>query len=759
MEGELTIFLNTLVVHLVPRGRSNTQEYGASFSSERQIKYLLNPLAKQFLSQSLFKKHFSLLHTSHNHALFRIPSIMAINVLFLSLLCLFLSASASSPLRGSVPEKCMCPCACSPSPTPTQTPTPSPSMSPGPSPSSSSSPAPSPSASPLPFPCELSNVCFAIEESRSVSSDDYRTAKNVVLDVARAIAQKSPASLFSAYGFSGRVSRIVESTSDLESTFKRALQKRRKLGGTVASGLGLRECLNEVKSGAGKRVIVLLVDGADRARPRGEDIAPSVKDAGVSVVTVGVGNQLPTAVLSAIATTEDDFYAFPSYTDLADEAVRVVRGACSVPVVAPSPLASPSPTSSSSPTPSSAPSVSSTPSSSPSSSPIASPSNSPAASPKPCAIDSVCFALDESGSINSAEFQQEKDAVSRVADVIASRSERTLYSAFGFSEVVSPIQKATLDLEGEFKPALARRLRDGEATASGLGLQECLKEIRSHSGTRVIVLLSDGADNRNPRGRQVAPSVKAEGVSIVTVGIGNQVSAPALRAIATSPEFFIPVSSFDQLPLAIGRIADGTCNLAPALPSPSPSPAPSIVPCTARSNICFAMDESGSISRREYIKERDAVARIADAIDARSSGTTYSAYGFTNTVSAIQTSTTDLNGVFKPALESRQRLKGGTSIGLGLIECFKEIRSKSDPRVVVLLSDGNDKRAPFGLDVAPALKADGISIVSVAIGEDASSSDLSKMASSPELFFPVEDFDVLLSAVETITNGICTTSM
>lgn len=115
-----------------------------------------------------------------------------------------------------------------------------------------------------------------------------------------------------------------------------------------------------------------------------------------------------------------------------------------------------------------------------------------------CSINSVCFVLDESGSIQSADYAVEQQFVISVSRVISSRTNGTLYSAYGFASSAAVIQASTSDLEGTFVPAINSSQQSGGSTNMYAGLNACYNEVRGNSGNQVIVLITDGGDNGIP---------------------------------------------------------------------------------------------------------------------------------------------------------------------------------------------------------------------------------------------------------------------
>lgn len=72
---------------------------------------------------------------------------------------------------------------------------------------------------------------------------------------------------------------------------------------------------------------------------------------------------------------------------------------------------------------------------------------------------------------------------------------------------------------------------------------------------RVIVLVTDGAPNSVEETRAAADLLKADGISLICVGIGDDVSEHFLSALASSPDLYFPASVPEHLSAVLSNIA------------------------------------------------------------------------------------------------------------------------------------------------------------------------------------------------------------
>lgn len=172
-------------------------------------------------------------------------------------------------------------------------------------------------------------------------------------------------------------------------------------------------------------------------------------------------------------------------------------------------------------------------------------------------------------------------------------------------------------------------------------------------------------------------------------------------------------------------------------------------------NVCFAIDESGSISPTDFIEQTEAIVAIAQELSTFAPGSTLSAVGFSSFAELIQSPTTDINGEFVQAIQGNSQLGGTTSSGAALQLCQTQIASAADPRIIVLLTDGADNTMPFGTSVAGGIKNNGIIIITIGIGSGINAPSLRSIASSPDLFIFVDDFSSFEDSIEVIVDTIC----
>mmetsp|Transcript_52749 Transcript_52749/g.129428 ORF Transcript_52749/g.129428 Transcript_52749/m.129428 type:complete len:296 (+) Transcript_52749:99-986(+) len=191
--------------------------------------------------------------------------------------------------------------------------------------------------------CEINFVCFAFDESGSISSSEYEIQRNAILDITKELdsfLMNSVQTQYGAYGWSTSA-RLVSDFTSLADFITTVSSASRSSGGTnIASGL--EACSSAMGSFAGVRILVLLTDGADLFSTDQQllDLADSIKSDGVRIVTVGIGNGVQAELLEGIASAPEFYISPDDFDGLAGATTEIAEQTCEL-AGTPSPSASP----------------------------------------------------------------------------------------------------------------------------------------------------------------------------------------------------------------------------------------------------------------------------------------------------------------------------------------------------------------------------------------------------------------------------------
>lgn len=198
---------------------------------------------------------------------------------------------------------------------------------------------------------------------------------------------------------------------------------------------------------------------------------------------------------------------------------------------------------------------------------------------KGCQIGTVCYAIDQSGSVSSSEYESFQNFTVTSARTIGNiATSNPKYSAIAFSDSAADIVNVTADLEGVLIPEIEKsdQTRQNGGTNIYDGMRACAAKLGEDTDgkARVMLLLTDGSHNVNgANATNPIEDYKRDGMAIVTVGVGFGSADANLRAWASAPKFFIK-TDFNNITTLASQITKTTCKAANSVLSPTPSPMP-----------------------------------------------------------------------------------------------------------------------------------------------------------------------------------------
>ncbi len=186
------------------------------------------------------------------------------------------------------------------------------------------------------------------------------------------------------------------------------------------------------------------------------------------------------------------------------------------------------------------------------------PTPTPPAPPSKCDLSTVCYALDQSGSISLADYAILNNFTVTTAKMLKTTTPTASFAAVRFSGTSSVIQATTADVDGVFVPKVLGASKSGGGTNIFSGVRECFSELqKSPPGDgKLIILITDGQGAFGPN---PIPDVRAAGIGVITVGVGSNVNVNFLRQLASAPEFYVP-ASFNNIVSLSQDIANKACN-------------------------------------------------------------------------------------------------------------------------------------------------------------------------------------------------------
>lgn len=359
----------------------------------------------------------------------------------------------------------------------------------------------------------------------------------------------------------------------------------------------------------------------------------------------------------------------------------------------------------------------------------------------------VCFAFDGSGSVSVSEFSNAKTAG---LQIVSSAGANSVYSAVNYSNEANVFLPVTNSYTTAYNAIFGNSKGNG-GTYSDAGLEECKKLLVNTplqpSAPKVIVLLTDGHDAHLAAVTNKASEIKGLGIDIVTVNVDSSSLASTvynqrLRNIASHPSLAVLYSAYNTLLGRNGAFNRQICSR-----------------CCPAATICYAIDESGSISTSEFTEMKNAIAAITSTHNLLAPHSLYTATGFNGVAQEIPTIAIQGSTLFGASalinhVNGNAQDNGGTSIGSGIRQCAKYLNKASGVKIIVVLSDGYETTMPYGDNEAETASLSGIQLISMGIGNGVNEATLGEIA-SPNAFVKVSDFSSIYEAVGPIVKGIC----
>ncbi|XP_072039322.1 uncharacterized protein, partial [Amphiura filiformis] len=187
---------------------------------------------------------------------------------------------------------------------------------------------------------------------------------------------------------------------------------------------------------------------------------------------------------------------------------------------------------------------------------------------------------------------------------------------------------------------------------------------------------------------------------------------------------------------------------------------------TARLDIAFVVDSSGSITEDHFLIAREFISNIVQNFDIGQDGIRVGLlqYEVNPTVEFLINQHTDTASLLAAIGRLEYKDGGKTHTGAALNTMVTELfasgkgaRNDDDnvPRIAIVLSDGQAQDEVQG--PADAARAAGITVFAIGIGEEVVHGQLQEIANDPDerYLFEVRDFDVIDNIRSEISQGTC----
>lgn len=193
----------------------------------------------------------------------------------------------------------------------------------------------------------------------------------------------------------------------------------------------------------------------------------------------------------------------------------------------------------------------------------------------------------------------------------------------------------------------------------------------------------DSAEDKLPdiiKGVDEVPLIKETGKHIGTIAVGVYADVNSLIEIA-SDNLFSRASNFNALQNAINETRDIICL------------------CPKSLSVCYAIDESRSIDRKEFKTLREFFVNVTQEISASASDISFIIVFFNNCPHRLFTVTQNVTEAIM-AIPRNEAIGRKTAFGRALKKYQNQLLDLPEPRSIIIASDGEENKGLKGLLVA-----------------------------------------------------------
>ncbi|XP_071091672.1 uncharacterized protein [Haliotis cracherodii] len=492
-----------------------------------------------------------------------------------------------------------------------------------------------------------------------------------------------------------------------------ALQYARQTSFTAANG---------ARPNAAK-IAIVITDGQSNIPTSTKTEAQKLKDAGVTVFSIGVGSGARQTELQAMATDPDSQHVFivTNFDALKLIKSQLQQKACEVkPTVV---VTTPAP-----------------------------------AKPNCGAQADIVFLLDESGSVGRDNYKKMLAFVNQIADDFSIGPHDVQIGLETFSSTT----RHQFDMnkyadKTALKAAITKTPYHGGNTHTG----DALAYLSSHSFTKaagmrdnvphIAFVLTDGNSQQRTLTKTNGAKLQGQGVKVMAIGIGNGINNQELDNIASNPDsqYVFRAANFDALKNLKAILASKACEVAKPKPDQT-TPLPKL--CGSQADIVFMLDSSGSVGSSNFNLLLTFVKSIVQDFDVASNKIRIGVEKFSSRpylefhLNQYSNKQDVLN-----AVTNIKYVSGGTNTGDALKYLQDNMFNTKNgdrpgvPNIAIIITDGRSNKPDQTKTFAKAARDKGTQVFSVGVGKGISMAELNEMASDPDSahVMSVDDFSKL----------------
>nr|BAK86420.1 BMSP [Mytilus galloprovincialis] len=496
------------------------------------------------------------------------------------------------------------------------------------------------------------------------------------------------------------------------------------------------------------KILIVITDGSSDSPRDTHSQAELAKIEGIRILALGVGKQIFKDELRQIASSPRKVYTATSYITLQGLISEIRNMVCQVITTTTSPPLQTQMVT--------LPSIH-----------VANPTD------KVCNVPGdIVFLIDGSNSMSNADFRKQKNFVANMIDNFEIGKEFIHVGIVVFSTVIGDIVHLQPSRSKDLLKILANNLRHPKVgTNTALGIERVRKMMREEGRSfapKIMVVVTDGRSASPALTSLQASLAKAEGLTVIAIGVGSAMFKDELENIASDQGKMFQVTRFQDLELIITAMRNLICQSITTTTSTTTTtttPATINVPyppgliCDVAADVGFVIDGSKSISSGDWPKGLNFVANLINNLYITPEGIHAGIVVYSTFINEkVPLNPFKSKPLLMAMTKSLKQPKQGTNTALGvdtMRQMFRNQGRYDAPKVMIIVTDGKSTNPGQTKIQAARAKAEGAIIITVGIGGSSMFKDEIRDIATKNKYFEVADYRSLTTIIQQLRDLIC----
>ncbi|KAH3775135.1 hypothetical protein DPMN_176532, partial [Dreissena polymorpha] len=483
--------------------------------------------------------------------------------------------------------------------------------------------------------------------------------------------------------------------------------------------------------GNAAKIAIIVTDGQSNNPAATASEAALLRQQGVTVFAIGVGTGIGTAELNAMATDPDASHVFQvdNFSNLDTIKGTLSKKTCEVKATT-------------------------------------MPPTTPAPKPDCEAQADIMFLLDSSGSVGSANFQKMKTFVH---DMMTSFNIGPNAVQVGVDTFHSTVKTEFHMNQYNDRPGVQAAINKIPYTTGGTNTAEAIKYMATDSFTaahgdrpnvpNIAIVVTDGQSANPTLTAAEAKKARDAGITLLAIGVGSGIGRTELNNIATDPDstHVYMADNFDALTSLKAMLSSKACEVSKPVVNETKE-------CSAKADILFILDSSGSIGAPDYQKMLTFVRGVVSKFDIGADKVRIGTEIFSDrTYIQFNLNQHMTQQSVDNAIANIPYIAGTTNTGQALKDAYTKMFTAANgdradaPNIAIVVTDGRSGDRVLTTSEAQKLRNQGVQVFAVGVGPNVDTTELNAVATDPDNthVLTVQDFSQLQQISASLNSKAC----